>query len=280
MKKIGTERLRHFMAAALAIGVLVLSTLAWAAGRIEWKSKSLKESGNHSWTVEVSIFMTKAPDVATLPMRFSFQPVVYYERALMDGKDGPQERKVPLEGKPPLVESVDVGFLDPGNGQVQKRTKFSFSVNRGHGFEAGEYDVTVRDGRTDSAMGAVTHLVFDGENEVIDRRAVVFSGEKKEKAKEGDDKKDDAPKKKQLTEDDPGFWEGGPKKTDAEKNEEVENKGGCGCRVGGEAPGNGVLGAGLAGTLLGLAGLRRRVRSASRRTPPSRGRLPGTSPLP
>src|SRR5689334_16297332 len=235
MKKIGTERLRHFVAAALSIGVLVLSTRAWAGGRIEWKSKTLKESGNHSWTIEVSIFMNKAPDVATLPMRFSFQPVVYYERALMDGKEGPQERKVPLEGKPPLVESVDVGFLDPGNGQVQKRTKFSFSVNRGHGFEAGEYDVTVRDGRTDAALGSPTHLIFDGENEVIDRRAVVFSGEKKEKAKEGDDKKDEEPKKKALTEDDPAFWQGGPKQTDAEKNEEVEKKGGgCGCRVASE----------------------------------------------
>ena len=280
MKKIGTERLRHFVAAALSIGVLVLSTRAWAGGRIDWKSKTLKESGSHSWTVEVSIFMNKAPDVATLPMRFSFQPVVYYERALMDGKDGPQDRKVPLEGKPPLVESVDVGFLDPGNGTIQKRTKFSFSVNRGHGFEAGEYDVTVRDGRTDAALGAATHLIFEGENEVIDRRAVVFSGEKKEKAKEGDEKKDDEPKKKQLTEDDPAFWEGGPKKTDAEKNEEVEKKGGgCGCRVGAEAPGTGALGAAVAGTFLGLAGLRRRVRNA-RRTPPSPGRRPGTSPLP
>jgi hypothetical protein len=221
MTNFGRERLRRFIAAALSIGVLVMVGSAQAGGRVEWKTKTLKESDNHSWTIEVSIFLNKTPDVATLPMRFTFQPVVYYERALMDGKEGPQERKVPLEGKPPLVESVDVGFLDPGNGQTQKRTKFSFKVTRGHGYEAGEYDVTIKDGRTDAPFGSAAHITFDGANEVIDRRAIVFSGEKKkEKAKEGDDDKKDEQKKKELTPDDPGYWTGGPKNT--EKEEQVE----------------------------------------------------------
>jgi MYXO-CTERM domain-containing protein len=258
MVKTGRERLRQFIAAVLSIGIFVVTGAAHAAGRVEWKTKSLKESDNHSWTIEVSIFLTKAPDVATLPMRFSFEPSVYYERALMDGKDGPQERKVPLEGKPPLVESVDVGFLDPGNGQIQKRTKFSFKVTRGHGYEAGEYDVTIRDGRTDSAMGSPTHIIFDGQNEVVDRRAVVFSGEKKEKAKDSDDKKDAEPKKKELTPDDPGYWQGGPK--DDEQKEKVEPKSGCGCRIEGSGSRPNELGLGAAVLALGLVGIRRRRR--------------------
>jgi MYXO-CTERM domain-containing protein len=255
MTKTGREWLRLFLTTALSIGVLVIAASARAGGRIDWKTKTLKESDSHSWTVDVAIYLTKAPDVNTLPMRFTFQPVVYYERALMDGKDGPQERKVPLEGKVPLVESVDVGFMDPGTGKVEKRTKFTFKVTRGHGFEAGEYDVTIRDGRTDTPMGSPTHLIFEGENEVIDRRAVVFSGEKKKEAKDTDEKKDDAPQKKELTPDDPGYWEGGPKNT--EKQEQVEPKSGCGCRVGAASEHDGLAAFGALG-LLALAQRRRR----------------------
>ena len=261
MKKTGRDWLRPLLAAALAIGVLVMVRPASAAGRVEWKTKTLKESDSHAWTIEVSIFLNRAPDVNTLPMRFSFQPSVYYERALLDGKDGPQERKVPLEGKPPLVESVDVGFMDPGNGQIQKRTKFSFKVTRAHGYEAGEYDVTIRDGRTDAPFGAAAHIVFDGENEVIDRRAVVFSGEKKEKAKDTDEKKDDdATKKKELTPDDPGYWSGGPK--DDEKKEQVEPKSGCGCHVGAQAEDGAVGTSAALGSFAALALFRLRRRKA------------------
>jgi MYXO-CTERM domain-containing protein len=255
MTKTGREWLRLFLTTALSIGVLVIAVSARAAGRVEWKTKTLKESDSHSWTIDVAIYLNKAPDVNTLPMRFSFQPVVYYERALMDGKEGPQERKVPLEGKPPLVESVDVGFMDPGTGKVEKRTKFSFKVTRGHGFEAGEYDVTIRDGRTDAPMGSPTHLVFEGENEVVDRRAVVFSGEKKKEAKDTDEKKEE-PQKKELTPDDPGYWEGGPKNT--EKQEQVEPKSGCGCRVGATSEDDGLAAFGAIG-LLALAYRRRRA---------------------
>ena len=53
---------------------------AIAGGRVEWKSTNLKESDSHSWTVDVSFYMNKAPDVAIKPVRFSFQPDDYYER--------------------------------------------------------------------------------------------------------------------------------------------------------------------------------------------------------
>jgi len=264
MIKPGLPSVRHFLSAAFSMLVFLVAASASAGGRVEWKSKKLTESGSHSWTVDVAIFLNKAPDVGTLPMRFSFQPVVYYERSLLDGKEGPQLRQVPLDNKPPLVESVDVGFLDPSNGQIQKRTRFSFKVSRVQGYEAGEYDVTVKDGRSDASLGGPTRIVFDGENEVIDRRAVVFSGEKKKEKKSDDENKDsteDKPKKKELTPDDPGYWEGGPK--DTEKQEEVEPKRGCGCRVGATSEGTDRLGMGAAGAALALQIVRRR-RKASR----------------
>jgi MYXO-CTERM domain-containing protein len=165
---------------------------------------------------------------------------------------------VPLENKPPLVESVDVGFLDPSSGQIQKRTRFSFSVGRKQGYEAGEYDVTIKDGRTDASLGGAQRVVLDGENEVIDRRAVVFSGEKKKEKKDGDaDKQEEQPQKKQLTPDDPGYWEGGPKNEDEQK-EQVEPKRGCGCRVGATSPSVDHVGLGAAIAALGVFGARRR----------------------
>jgi hypothetical protein len=249
---------RRYLAAALSLAVLLIAGSALAGGRVEWKSKTLKASDNHSWTIEVSIFLNAAPDVPTLPMRFSFQPVIYYERAMVDGKSEAQFRKVPLEGKPPLVESVDVGFLDPSNGTTQKRTKFSFKVSRGQGYEAGEYDVTIKDGRTDASLGGASRIIFDGENEIIDRRAVVFSGEKKEKKEDTKKTEDDAPQKKQLTPDDPGFWQGGKSTKDEEKEEEVDPKRGCGCRVGAASTNTRDLGTGLAGVALVLGALRRR----------------------
>lgn len=257
MTKTGAHRFKRIHTLALSLFVLLVSGLALAGGRVEWKAKTLKESDSHSWTIDVAIYMNQTPDVATLPMRFSFQPVVYYERTLVDGKEGPQLRRVPLENKPPLVESVDVGFLDPGSGQVQKRTRFSFKVTRGHGYEAGEYEVTIKDGRTDASFGSPVRVIFEGENEVIDRRAVVFAGEKKkEKPKEDEEKKaDDQPKK--LSPDDPGFWEGGPK-DDGEKKEEVEPKRGCGCRVGPTDSHTDLLGFGLAASVLVLSRVRRR----------------------
>jgi MYXO-CTERM domain-containing protein len=252
----GAQKAWRLIVPALFLFQLLLTAQAYAYGRVEWKSKDLKESDGHSWTIDLSVYLTKAPDVSTLPMRFSFTPVVYYERTLIDGKDGPQLRKVPLDSKPPLVESVDVGFMDPGNGQIQKRTKFSFKVTRAHGYEAGEYDVEIKDGRSDAAVGQKVRLVFEGENEVIDRRAIVFSGEKKKKDEDKTEEKKDEPEKKVLGPNDPGFWAGGPKD---EKKEEVEPKRGCGCRVGTSPRSSDAGLAFLATAVVGTAFARRRT---------------------
>jgi hypothetical protein len=250
-----------FTVFSLVLAAVFCTALAHAIGQAKWKSTALEESGE-SWKIDIEMHLPKPPDMAHIPMRFSFKPVVYYERTLVDGQEGPQLRKVPLENRQPIVESVDVGFMDAGRGEIQKRTRFSFKITRAHGFEAGEYQVTIKDSRSDATIGNTTRLVLNGENEIIDRRAMVFSGEKKkkkddEKAKE--EQEGEAPMKREVDPNDPAFWEGGP--TEPEPTEgppSIEEKpGGCGCRLGARA-GGGHLTA-IAAVAAGLFFRRRRA---------------------
>ncbi len=167
-----------------ALTVLTAASSAFAYGRVQWSKTTLEERQKKgAWRIELKIFLNRAPDVAYVPVKFEFEPVAYYERSLVDGSDKVQERTVPLTNQQSLIESVDLGFLDPGTGQILPRTRFTFKVTRGHGFEAGEYKVTIRD--SDGKQIGTTQLVkFKGENETIDRRSIVFSGDKKKKKEE------------------------------------------------------------------------------------------------
>jgi hypothetical protein len=184
---------RFFVALLTLVVTLLLAGSALAAGRIEWKSKTFKERSDKSWMLEFAVYLPRAPDVAYVGMKFEFEPTVYFERSLIDGHEGPVDRKVPLTGKQPLIETVDVGFMDGATTKIEARTRMSFKIKRDLGYDAGEYKVTVRDTRNGQIVGTPTNLVFEGENEVIDRRAMVFSGEKKKKPekKAEDEKKSD-----------------------------------------------------------------------------------------
>jgi MYXO-CTERM domain-containing protein len=260
--------------------ILLFSSSAFAAGRIEWKSTTVKEREDKSWRLEVAIYMPRAPDVPHVSMKFEFQPTAYYARDMTDG-DKLVEHTVPLSDHQSLIESVDVGFLDSGSGKIESRTRFSFKVTRAHGYEAGEYKVTIRDTRNGQIVGTAQTLKFQGENEVVDRRAMVFSGEKKKKDDKKDEKKADGDSggdkpAADAKKDDAGGGDGQPGATSGdEKKDEpaekaepstddnapppVEGKpGGCGCRVaGGNQPG-GSLAAALA--LFGLTVLLARRR--------------------
>jgi MYXO-CTERM domain-containing protein len=152
--------------------------------------------------------------------------------------------------------------MDAGRGTIQKRTRFSFKITRAHGFEAGEYQVTIKDGRTGSTIGRRQRLVLKGENEVIDRRSMVFGGEKKKKKKKKDEPAEqDYTPKKQLGPEDEAFWAGGPTEPEEEADgpPSIEEKpGGCGCRVG--ASSGSPLGVSAALLALGLALATRRAR--------------------
>jgi MYXO-CTERM domain-containing protein len=267
---------RSLFVIALALVGLAISSVASAAGRTEWKSKTIKERDDKAWRLEVAIFLPHAPDVPHVPMKFEFQPEVYYERDMVDG-DKLVEHKVPLENRQALIESVDVGFLDSGSGKIESRTRFTFKLTRAHGYEAGEYKVTIHDGRNDQPVGAPVTLIFDGENEVIDRRAMVFSGGDKKKKVDAD--KPDADKAaaadadgdKKADSDKPAGDSSAPApeadspKAEAKPADEPgtikEKPGGCGCRL---ADTGHDGGAGLAFAALALSGvvLRRRKRAA------------------
>ena len=272
----------RLVAMGCTLAIFMIAAMAAAAGRIDWGSnKTLKpRSDGNSWNVDIKIFLPRPPDVPTIQLKFEFDQKVYYERAMMDG-DKLVTRNVPIEGKQPVTETVDVGFLDPETSRIEKRTRFTFKLHRDHGFDCGEYKVTVRDTRNGQIVGSPTTLILGGENEVIDRRSIVFTGEKK-KAKKTEDKKDNAeagdaagseePKKKAAKseaadESAPPANEAPPANDPAaaDSPETVKKKpGGCGCRVPGrsETPSpNGWL---LLTAASGLAlARRRRLRSES-----------------
>lgn len=255
---------RVVVSSFLLIALLVVSSIALAAGRVQWTKTTVKENDAKAWKLEIKLFLPKAPDVAHIPVKFEFSPLAYYERAMMDG-DKLVERRVPLQGQQDIIEGVEVGFMDPGSGKIEKGTIFSFKITRAHGFDAGEYKASVRDARNGQLIGAPVTLKLEGENEIIDRRAMVFAdpkdkkkkkdaegGEKKDDKGEGD-KKDDKSEGGEAKKDEPAVDEKSDEPTPDTKEEkpgEVKEKpGGCGCRL---ADTRGRSGAGLA---LGLAGL-------------------------
>ncbi len=258
------------------LAVLLFAGSALAAGRVQWKSKSFKERSDKAWMLELAIYLPRAPDVAYVPMKFEFELITYFERALLDGHDGPVENKTPINGRQPLIESVDVGFMDASTSNIEKRTRFSFKVKRDLGYEAGEYKVTIRDTRNGQVVGSPTTITFDGENNVINRRSIVFQGDdgkkkkKKDKPKDegaSDDENKDSASADSEKKSDEGSGEGsddgasdeGSDNSGGDDPPPVEKKSGCGCRVpgspGSKAPG-GVLALGLAAAFLA----RRRTR--------------------
>jgi MYXO-CTERM domain-containing protein len=262
---------RRWLLVVCQLVVILLTTgSALAAGRIEWKSTAVKERDDKSWRLEVSIYLPRAPDVPHVPMKFEFQPTAYYARDMTDG-DKLVEHTVPLTDRQSLIESVDVGFMDSGSGKIEARTRFSFKVTRAHGYEAGEYKVTIKDTRNGQTVGTAQTLKFQGENETIDRRAMVFASKDKKK----DDKKEE--KKAEGDGDKPAESASGADKpadeatpaaetppadegADAKGPPPIEEKpGGCGCKVAGAGSGSALAGA-LA--LFGLATLSLRRRRA------------------
>lgn len=164
-----------------------------------------------------------------------------------------------------------MGFAD-ARGDLWQRTKFSFSVRRDRGFSAGEYTLTVKRTSDGAIMGRPMNITLNGQNELIDRRSIVFAGEKKKdkpKADKGDEKKDDkadgndtegsgaadetkdsVPEDVEPPDDPVGEADGPP------PVEKRPNGTGCGCRTAGLGSEHGA--ASLLGLLVfGLIGWRR-----------------------
>ena len=225
--------------AALALGLVALVSTepAFAANRVVWKKTKLNEQ-DKAWKIAFEVHLDRAPDVALVPFRLTFTATTYFERALVDGHKGPVVRQVPLQDPQPIIESVDVGFMDPASGKTAKRTRFSFEIDRERGFEAGHYDVKVTDARSGKDLGGSTTLTLEGDNEVIDRRSVVFDDSKPKPKKE--EAAAPPPEEKTLNPDDEEFWAGGPKQPEEKTAQlpppaHLQDWPGCGCRTAGSS---------------------------------------------
>jgi MYXO-CTERM domain-containing protein len=240
----------------------LLSASAVAQKRVVWKQTKIQETDT-SWKVAIEVYLDRVPDVPHRPVRFSFTPIANFERSLGAGRTEPMPRQLPLSNQQPIIESVDIGFLDPGTGKSAKRTRFSFHVTRDRGFEAGSYVVIVTDARSAREFGGKTTLTLDGENEVIDRRSMVFDD--KPKAKKDGPPKAEESRERELTPDDPGYWAGGPKQSEEKTAPlpppaHMQERPGCGCRIQGPTPAAPAWG--FAALALGLLVRRGRRRAA------------------
>lgn len=218
---------------AAVLGFALAPASAFAAGTVKAEKTTLTEADGR-WRLKLSIDYGSVPDIAYVPMIFDFEPVTYYERALTD--ESPQKpvlNKKPLQNMKHINESMEVGFSD-GTGKAFKVTKFDFAIRRDRGFEAGEYKLIVKLSDSGKQLGQPIRLILEGDNPVVDRRAISFVGEK------ADDKKGKPKSKHSDTPDvakgegntEPGPVSDGTPEPSAEPPPAVEPKqGGCGCEV-------------------------------------------------
>lgn len=248
-----------------AVIALVLATgaprLAHAVGTVNLQTKEPEEA-NEKWKLNFTINYGSTPDIAYIPMIFSFTPTMLYERTLTDQSgDKPVIVRKPLQGQQAINLSMDVGFSD-ASGKKFSTTKFDFLIRRDKGFEAGEYDLKITRAEDGAQVGQIIKLKLKGDNPIVDRRAMVFSGEKKKKTdekKEGDTAAASEEKKDESAEAAPSDAPAAGSDTPTEAPPaEPPKQGGCGCRVAGE-PSSAPGAAGLASLLLGaIVALRRR----------------------
>jgi MYXO-CTERM domain-containing protein len=234
--------LRLLFAALCALGAGLLSSLpAHAAGSVTISDRSPKEEDGR-WKLKMTINYGGVPHLAHIPMLFEFTNTVHYERALTDqSPERPILNRIPLQNQQPINESMDVGFSD-GSGKIFPITKFDFVLRRDRGFEAGEYDLKIKREGDGVQIGPTIKITLQGENQVIDRRAIVFSGEKKKAKKEekAEEKKGgEGAAAGSSPEAAPSPAETPPDIPSSEPPSVPPKQGGCGCRLAGgdDAPG-------------------------------------------
>jgi hypothetical protein len=99
--------------AALALAFALFSPgNAHAAGTVTLQTREPEEV-NGKWKLNFSINYGSKPDIAYIPMIFSFTQTVLYERSLTDQSgEKPVLTRKPLQGQQAINESMDVGFSD------------------------------------------------------------------------------------------------------------------------------------------------------------------------
>lgn len=253
-------------ATAVLLGLLTISSTASAFGTFRLKQTTVEEADGR-WKFNVEVDYGSKPHLGHIPFDFIFVQKVYYEYSITDSDPKPVQRRKPMQNQPPQREQMDIGFAD-ARGDLWQRTKFSFSVRRDRGFSAGEYTLTVKRSSDGAIMGQPMNIVLGGQNELIDRRSIVFAGEKKpDKKKPAEDKpKADAESSEPASAAGSSDGAEGPDEPEtpaepmdtsfADSPPPVEPKRGCGCRaVGGPTSAVAPL---MVLLLLSVFGLRRR----------------------
>lgn len=264
-------------ACSLLLCLLLAPSVALAAGSIKPVPAAVDEVEG-TWKLKFDIDYGGMPEQQYIPVIFSFEMVVLYERSLTDESgDKPVLNKKQLQNQPPKNIDQVIGFSD-GTGKLFKNTKFNFVIRRDRDFEAGEYMVTVKKSDGGAQIGQKFRLTLKGDNPAIDRRAISFVGEKPKKkadkpktdpagegsgSSSGDGSGSGEPS---GTGEGSGSGDGAPSGDGAEPPPAVEPKqGGCGCKLATQSSGSGRLGVTVLG-LLGLATLgRQRARVLRRR---------------
>ncbi|MCU0690602.1 MAG: hypothetical protein MUF54_04305 [Polyangiaceae bacterium] len=252
--------LRAVLIAGLALlGVMTVANDVLAFGSIRMKRTTIEEADGR-WKFDMDVDYGSKPHLGHIPFDFVFELKTYFEYSITDTDKQPVVRPKPMHNQQPQREQLDLGFAD-ARGDVWRQTKFSFSLLRDRGFSAGEYTLTVRRSSDGAMLGRPIHVTLKGQNELIDRRAIVFAGERKktkkepaegskaptaagDKADSGGDSPSDKPGESKTT-NEPAGKQGADDIETPQTIEERPGGHGCGCRT---------AGGGASGTI-GLCGL-------------------------
>jgi hypothetical protein len=257
---------RHAVATLFAVAMVVWASPSWAAGSVKMTNTTVEESDG-SWKLKFTIDYGKMPHLAHVSMTFSFKQTAIYERSLTDDSpDTPVERTVVVHNAEPLNVPSDVDFSDV-QGKLFQVTKYGIKLTRDADFEAGEYELTVKEANG-RKVGGTLRIKLKGKNKIINRKAMDFSSS----APKPKPKSDPEPVASDVNDDGSpvAAEDRGPdlsdipdvSSDDGSDAAKVEPKqGGCGCEVVQPTETSPLWIYGLAG----LAVLRRRRREEARR---------------
>lgn len=155
------------------------ATPAFAFGSFNLKQTAVEEADGR-WKFNVDVDYGSKPHLGHVPFDFVFVQKVYYEYSITDTDKAPVQRRKPMHNQEPQREQMDIAFSD-ARGETWQRTKFSFAVRRDRGFSAGEYTLTVKRSSDGAVLGRPMNITLNGQNELVDRRSIVFTGDVKKK---------------------------------------------------------------------------------------------------
>ncbi len=164
---------RSFLVALLTFATLLtVSSAAFAFGNFRFKQTRVEEQ-DEKWKLDMDVDYGSTPHIGHIPFDFVFELKTYYEYSIEDRDKEPLIRPKPQREQQPQRLPLDIDFSD-ASGKVWQKTRFSVSIRRKDNFEAGEYRLTIRRSSDGAQLGQPITMVFNGRNQLIDRRTMVI----------------------------------------------------------------------------------------------------------